>query len=68
MEDEETTPKYLGFALEKRGNQFEVMPDERFRDENGTEQTRWVQSARMYFDTLDRALAYLKLCEGQLIG
>jgi len=52
-------PWILGFGVYKCGKQFEVSPSERYKDESGTEKTRWVNSKKLYFDTLDLALEYI---------
>ena len=70
MEDEEKgveDKKYTAFSIAVYGGRWRVVPEERYLDENGTERTRWVSSKNVYFDNLDGALAYLKLCEGQFL-
>jgi len=55
-------------SVMREGNSFKIMPLERFKDENGTEKTRWVNSQSKYFDTMKEALDYIQLHENQMIS
>jgi len=58
----------ITLALKKEGNQFSVMPEERFLDQDRTEKSRWIFSEKCYFDTLEAAIEYIKANSDRLIS
>jgi len=59
--------QFLSFDVGKSGKQYYVTPCERFKNEEGSELSRWVPSKRRYFDSLNEALAYVEKNEGSLV-